>query len=170
MVLIASGLGTGAGSALVFPVLNLEINERSEPANRGSAFGLYSVAFGAGVAIGSIGIAPFYARIGFELAMTIGVVAAVAAGIMAVLDPVMHHPPMGTHPAGARARGGAGSRPWPPQDALAGAPARVRRRWPSDLRHHGRARPPAPRPTRSPMTSTIAHRLRRHRAAPGSWR
>ena len=49
-------------SALVFPVLNLEINERSEPANRGSAFGLYSVAFGAGVAIGSLGLAPFYAR------------------------------------------------------------------------------------------------------------
>jgi len=95
LVLIASGLGTGAGSAFVFPVLNLEMNERSEPANRGSAFGLYSVAFGAGVAIGSIGIAPIYGLIGFELAMLGGVLAAVAAGVVAVLDQVMHHPPIG---------------------------------------------------------------------------
>ena len=102
-LLIVSGLGTGAGSALIFPVLNLEINERSEPANRGSAFGLYSVAFGAGVAIGSLGMAPFYAVIGWEIAMGIGIVAAVAAGVVAVLDPLMHHPPIGRIPEPARA-------------------------------------------------------------------
>lgn len=102
-LLIISGLGTGAGSALIFPVLNLEINERSEPANRGSAFGLYSVAFGAGVAIGSLGMAPFYAVIGWEIALGIGIVAAVAAGVVAVLDPLMHHPPIGRIPEPARA-------------------------------------------------------------------
>ena len=101
LVLVVSGLGTGAGSALVFPVLNLEINERSEPSNRGSAFGLYSVAFGAGVAIGSLGLAPFYAIIGWEIAMGIGIAAAVLAGIVAVLDPLMHHPPIGRIPAEA---------------------------------------------------------------------
>ncbi len=94
LVLIASGLGTGAGSALVFPVLNLEINERSEPANRGSAFGLYSVAFGTGVAIGSIGIAPIYGVIGWEVAIALGVLAAILAAVVAVLDPLMRHPPM----------------------------------------------------------------------------
>jgi MFS family permease len=99
LVLVISGLGTGAGSALVFPVLNLEINERSEPSNRGSAFGLYSVAFGAGVAIGSLGLAPFYAIIGWEIALGIGIGAAVLAGIVAVLDPLMHHPPIGRIPA-----------------------------------------------------------------------
>ncbi len=94
-VLVASGLGTGAGSALVFPVLNLEMNERSEPSNRGSAFGLYSVSFGAGVAIGSLGLAPFFSTIGWEVALGIGIAAAVLAGIVAVLDPLMHHPPIG---------------------------------------------------------------------------
>ena len=94
VVLIAAGLGTGAGSALVFPVLNLEINERSDAWDRGSAFGLYSVAFGAGVAIGSIGVAPFIHIIGFEGAMLGGVAAAIAAAIVAVLDPIMHHAPM----------------------------------------------------------------------------
>jgi MFS family permease len=94
LLLIASGLGTGAGSALVFPVLNLEFIERSEPAIRGSAFGLYSVAFGAGVAIGSVGIAPFYTVIGWEVAMGLGVAAAALAGVVAALDPLMRHPPM----------------------------------------------------------------------------
>jgi len=94
LVLIASGLGTGAGSALVFPVLNLEINERSEPANRGSAFGLYSVAFGTGVAIGSVGLAPIYGAIGWEIAMAFGVVCAVLAAAVAVIDPLMRHAPM----------------------------------------------------------------------------
>jgi len=107
-VLVVSGLGTGAGSALVFPVLNLEINERSEPHNRGSAFGFYSVAFGMGVAIGSLGMAPFYATIGWQVAMGIGVVAAVAAGIVAVLDPLMHHPPIGRIPAEAALAGSGG--------------------------------------------------------------
>lgn len=109
LVLAVSGLGTGAGSALVFPVLNLEINERSEPANRGSAFGLYSVAFGAGVAIGSLGLAPFYAVIGWEIALGIGVAAAVAAGVVAVLDPLMHHPPIGRVPADPPTAGGVGA-------------------------------------------------------------
>lgn len=99
LVLVASGLGTGAGSALVFPVLNLEINERSDPSDRGSAFGLYSVAFGMGVAIGSIGIAPIYGLIGWEVAMLGGVLAAVAAGVVALLDPLMRHPPMVTYAA-----------------------------------------------------------------------
>lgn len=95
LVLIVSGLGTGAGSAFIFPVLNLEMNERSDASDRGSAFGLYSVAFGAGVAIGSIGIAPIYGLVGFEVAMLGGVLAALGAGLVAVLDPRMHHPPIG---------------------------------------------------------------------------
>jgi MFS family permease len=109
LVLATSGLGTGAGSALVFPVLNLEINERSDPSNRGSAFGLYSVAFGAGVAIGSLGLAPFYAVIGWEIALGIGIAAAVLAGIVAVLDPLMHHPPIGRIPADPPAATSAGA-------------------------------------------------------------
>ncbi|MFN8621032.1 MAG: MFS transporter [Chloroflexota bacterium] len=104
-VLIVAGLGTGGGSALVFPVLNLEINERSDASDRGSAFGLYSVAFASGIAIGSLGIAPFYRFIGFEVAMLGGVIAAVGAGIVALLDPRMRHAPRAALAAAATAGG-----------------------------------------------------------------
>jgi MFS family permease len=110
-VLVFAGLGTGAGSALVFPVLNLELNERSDASDRGSAFGLYSVAFASGVAIGSLGIAPFYRVIGFEVAMLGGVLAAVGAGIVALLDPRMRHAPRVVAVAAAGAGPSAGAGP-----------------------------------------------------------
>jgi MFS family permease len=94
LALIVAGVGIGAGSAFVFPVLNLEMSERSDPSDRGSAFGLYSVAFGAGVAVGSIGIAPVYDRIGFEAAMGIGIACAAGSALVALVDPQMRHPPI----------------------------------------------------------------------------
>jgi MFS family permease len=92
-LLILAGIGTGAGGAMTLPTLMIELTHRSSAVDRGSAFGLYSVAFGAGIAIGSIGIAPFYAALGFEAALLIGIGACLTAGVLAVVDREMRHPP-----------------------------------------------------------------------------
>lgn len=46
-LLVLAGLGTGVGSALFFPIILIELSRRSDSRDRGSAFGLYSVMFGA---------------------------------------------------------------------------------------------------------------------------
>jgi hypothetical protein len=43
------------------------------------------VAFSAGIAAGSIGVAPFYSAVGFEVALGTCIVACDAAGIVALL-------------------------------------------------------------------------------------
>jgi MFS family permease len=93
-LLIAAGAINGAGSAFVFPVLNLELSLRSDHADRGSAFGLFSVAFGIGVALGSIGLAPFFHLIGFEGAMTIGIACTLASIVVALSDRLLRMPPV----------------------------------------------------------------------------
>lgn len=90
-LLIISGVGTGAGGALCLPTMMIELSNRSDATDRGSAFGLFSVAFGAGIAVGSIGVAPFYSVVGFEVALLIGMAACVAAGVIALLDRQMRH-------------------------------------------------------------------------------
>ncbi len=92
-LLILSGVGTGAGGALALPTMMVELSQRSDATDRGSAFGLYSVAFGAGIAVGSIGVAPFYSVVGFEVALGIGIVACALGGIVALFDRAMRHPP-----------------------------------------------------------------------------
>jgi MFS family permease len=92
-LLVLSGIGTGAGGALVFPVLLIELARRSDSRDRGSAFGLYYVAFGGGIAVGSLGIAPVFDRLGFEAAMVMGIVACLAAGVVAVFDAGLRRDP-----------------------------------------------------------------------------
>lgn len=102
-LLVISGLGTGAGGALCLPTMMIELSNRSDATNRGSAFGLFSVAFGAGIAAGSIGVAPFFAIVGFEFALAIGIAACAVAGVVALLDRQMRHPAVPAQPQAAGA-------------------------------------------------------------------
>ncbi len=93
LLLVLSGVGTGAGGALCLPTMMIELSHRSDATNRGSAFGLYSVAFGSGIAVGSIGVAPFYSVIGFEVSLAIGIAACAVSALIALFDRAMRHPP-----------------------------------------------------------------------------
>jgi predicted MFS family arabinose efflux permease len=92
-LLIVAGIGTGIGSALFFPIVLIELARRSDRRDRGSAFGLYSVAFGSGIAIGSLGLAPVYAIVGFEPAMAAGILGCATAGIVALFDRALRRAP-----------------------------------------------------------------------------
>ena len=91
-LLVVAGLATGAGGALILPPLTLELTQRSDEADRGSAMALYSVAFAGGVALGSLALAPFIDRLGFESALLLGFAACLAAGLIAVLDRSLARP------------------------------------------------------------------------------
>ncbi len=91
LLLVLSGLGTGAGAALILPPINLALTHRSGEADRGSAFALYNVAFSAGVAIGSIGVAPVIGIIGFETALAVGIATCAVAALVAILDRTPAH-------------------------------------------------------------------------------
>ena len=101
--LVLAGMGTGAGGGLVVSPLLLEFARRSGPADRGSAFALFSVAFATALTLGSLGGAPVVAAAGFAPALALGIVALVVTGAIAIVDPSMGAP-----------------RPRAPHDALAG--------------------------------------------------
>jgi len=88
-LLILAGAGTGVGAALIIPPVTFELSRRSSDHDRGSAFALFSVAFSAGIALGSIGIAPFIERVGFEAALLAGIGGCVMAAFVALADPEM---------------------------------------------------------------------------------
>ncbi len=90
-LLLAAGVMGGAGVASFLPVMQVELVRRSDDRDRGSAFGLYSVAFAAGVAIGSLGVAPFYDELGFERVMGLAIACCLAAGIVALSDADLRH-------------------------------------------------------------------------------
>ena len=85
-LLVLSGIGTGIGGGFVVSPLLLEFARRSGPAERGSAFALFSVAFAAALSIGSIGGAPLVERAGFEITLVVGMVGLALAGILAAAD------------------------------------------------------------------------------------
>ena len=74
-MLILSGALTGAGAALIIVPINLALTGRSNDADRGSAFALFSAVFAAGIAIGSIGTAPLIDVLGYEVLLTATLVA-----------------------------------------------------------------------------------------------
>jgi MFS family permease len=92
-LMVLAGVGTGVGAALVVPPLTVELSRRATDADRGSAFALFGVAFSAGVALGSIGIAPIFDRVGFEAALTAGIGGCVLAAVVALADPQMRRGP-----------------------------------------------------------------------------
>jgi MFS family permease len=92
-LLVLAGAGTGIGAALILPPVTFELSRRASDADRGSAFALFAVAFSLGVALGSIGIAPIFDRVGFEAALAAGIGGCVLAAIVTVADPEMRRRP-----------------------------------------------------------------------------
>jgi MFS family permease len=98
-LLVVAGIGTGLGAAFLLPPLNFELARRSTDAVRGSAFALFSFAFSIGVALGSIGLSPFFATIGFEVALALGVGLCLLAGLVVLGDPWLRgRPPLPPEP------------------------------------------------------------------------
>jgi MFS family permease len=91
LLLLVAGIIGGAGVALFMPVIQVELVRRSDDRDRGSAFGLYSVAFAAGVAAGSLGIAPLYDLLGFERSMAAAIACCLGAGVVALTDADLRH-------------------------------------------------------------------------------
>jgi predicted MFS family arabinose efflux permease len=92
-LLVLAGAGTGIGAALIVPPVTFELSRRSDDSDRGSAFALYAVSFALGVAVGSIGVAPIFERVGFEVALGAGIGACVLAAVVALLDTRMSTQP-----------------------------------------------------------------------------
>ncbi|MFI5292107.1 MAG: MFS transporter [Candidatus Limnocylindrales bacterium] len=86
-LLVVAGIGTGVGAAFLLPPINFELSRRSTDDVRGSAFALFSFAFSAGVAVGSIGMSLFIASIGFGVAIGIGLSLCLVGGLVVVVDP-----------------------------------------------------------------------------------
>ncbi|HUR15888.1 MAG TPA: MFS transporter, partial [Candidatus Limnocylindrales bacterium] len=85
-ILILSGALTGAGAALIIVPINLALTRRSNDADRGSAFALFSAIFAAGIALGSIGTAPLIDVVGYEVLLGASLVALIAAIGVTLLD------------------------------------------------------------------------------------
>ena len=94
-LLVLAGMLTGTGGGLIATPLLVELSRRSRDADRGSAFSLFSAANATALAAGSIGGAFVVATFGFGVAMVAALVAIVAAGVVAVLDPDLRHGPPG---------------------------------------------------------------------------
>lgn len=99
-LLVLAGIGTGVGGGFIVSPLLLELARRSGPADRGSAFALFSVAFAAALSLGSIGGAPIVILGGFEPAILAGMGGLIAAGALAITDPSLRGGPTASLPHG----------------------------------------------------------------------
>jgi MFS family permease len=86
LTLVISGSLTGAGAALIIVPINLALTRRSNDADRGSAFALFSASFAAAIALGSIGTAPLIETVGYEVLLSASLVALLVAVVITVLD------------------------------------------------------------------------------------
>ena len=85
-VLIVAGVLTGGGASLVVTPLLVELSSRSTDADRGSAFSMLSAALAGALVLGSIGVAPIIATVGFEATILVTIAGLVLASIVALLD------------------------------------------------------------------------------------
>jgi MFS family permease len=86
LLLVAAGALTGAGAAFITVPITLTLAHRSNEADRGSAFALFSAAFAAAIAAGSIGTAPFIDSLGYEVVLSVTITALGIAAVIAFLD------------------------------------------------------------------------------------
>jgi MFS family permease len=86
LILVIAGALTGLGAALIIVPINLALVRRSNDADRGSAFALFSAVFASGVALGSIGTAPLIDVVGYETLLIASLVALVASAVVTLLD------------------------------------------------------------------------------------
>jgi MFS family permease len=85
-MLIVAGTLTGIGAALIVQPLMLALTQRSSDADRGSAFALFSAAFAASIALGTIGTAPFIASLGFETLLAVALGGLLLSAVVAFAD------------------------------------------------------------------------------------
>lgn len=85
-LLVLSGALTGGGAAFIVTPLLLVLTRRSDEADRGSAFGLFSAAFALALTLGSVGAAPVIDGLGFEVALVILIGALIASAAVALAD------------------------------------------------------------------------------------
>jgi MFS family permease len=86
LTLVIAGALTGAGAALIIVPINLALVRRSNDADRGSAFALFSAVFASGVALGSIGTSPLIGVVGYEALLMASLVSLVASAVVTLLD------------------------------------------------------------------------------------
>lgn len=85
-ILVAAGLLTGGGAGLVLTPILVELSRRSTDADRGSAFSMLSAALAGALVLGSIGVAPVIATVGFEATILVTIGGLAAATVVAILD------------------------------------------------------------------------------------
>jgi MFS family permease len=85
-LLVAAGALTGAGAAFITVPITLALAHRSNEADRGSAFALFSASFAAAIAAGSIGTAPFIESVGYEVVLSVSIAALGIAAVICFLD------------------------------------------------------------------------------------
>jgi predicted MFS family arabinose efflux permease len=92
-LLALAGSLTGAGGGLIITPLVAEMSWRSGDSDRGSAFALLSAAMSGGIALGSIGLAPLVATIGYEAAVAATAVGLGVAAVVTIRDSTLAHAP-----------------------------------------------------------------------------
>ena len=85
-VLIVTGLLTGIGGALIIQPLMLALTARSNDADRGSAFALFSASFSVSIAIASVGTAPLIGTVGYSTLLAVALGALVLSAVVALFD------------------------------------------------------------------------------------
>jgi predicted MFS family arabinose efflux permease len=86
-LLIASGLISGAGGAIVMTPTLLELSRRSSDADRGSAFALYSGSLAAALTVGSMGGAPIVTLFGLSATLVVGIGLIGVSIVLTLRDP-----------------------------------------------------------------------------------
>ena len=86
-ILVLAGLLTGGGAGVILTPLLVELSHRSTDDDRGSAFSMLSAAMAGALVLGSIGVAPIIATVGFEATILVTIVGLVLATVVALLDP-----------------------------------------------------------------------------------
>ena len=92
-ILIASGLLTGIGGALIIQPLMLAMTARSTDGDRGSAFALFSASFSISVALASIGTAPLIGTVGYSTLLALALGALGLSAVVALLDADLRRKP-----------------------------------------------------------------------------
>jgi MFS family permease len=86
ITLVAAGMATGFGAALLLPPILLELTKRSHERDRGTAMALYSTSFSAAVGAGSLAAAPLVATAGFGVALVVSTVACLGAAPIVMMS------------------------------------------------------------------------------------
>jgi MFS family permease len=95
-VLVLAGALTGAGAAFIAVPVTLALTRRSNDADRGSAFALFSTCFAAAIALGSIGTSPLIDVVGYETILTTTLVSLAVAAVITLVDRELGTVPQGT--------------------------------------------------------------------------